>query len=203
MSEKKPDPVPEPKEEEHESEPELEEDPEPEPEKVEPEPEPPKPQYVCEFCGKVCASKRGLTAHKKACKKNPINFKKTCGSPKPKPKPKKAKPKKTPKPQEPEEIDSQPRDIPINVHITKRRRRVKPQNKKTIHITREEVISASDSESTDEEELINFIYSNYEEVKRLRKQKKRASKADMERDTFKAKQANPPVAKIPQKLSFV
>ena len=200
MSEKKLDPLPEQKEESvHESEPELEEDPEPEPE---PEPEP-KPQYVCEFCDKVCASKRGLTAHKRACKKNPINFKKTCDSPKTKAKPKKAKPKKTPKPQEPEEIDSQPRDIPINVHITKRRRRVKPKNKKTIHITREEVISASDSESTDEEELINFIYSNYEEVKRLRKQKKRASKADMERDTFKAKKANPPVAKIPQKLSFV
>ena len=118
----------------------------------------PEETYTCDDCDKVCKSKSGLTKHKKSCKKSSAS--------KIKEKPIAKQP--PPKEEDVEEIESAPPSSPIQVKITKTKRKIaKPKRK--IHIQREVVEEDSEDSETDSDEdeiLIKKIYAEYEREKR-------------------------------------
>ena len=125
----------------------------------------PDPTFTCDDCDKVCKSKSGLSKHKKSCKKGSAS--------KVKEKPIEKQP--PPKEEDIEEIESAPPSSPIQVKITKTKRKIaKPKRK--IHIQREVVEEDSEDSETDSDEdefLIKKIYQEYEREKQMRKQMKR------------------------------
>jgi len=127
----------------------------------------PKVSFDCEDCGKKCKTQGGLTRHKNtACKKNSqaklkdVPIEKTIVA-------------------EAEAIDIEQPSSPIQVKITKTKRKAK-KPKKPIHIKREVVYENSSSEElTDSDEddyLIKKIYQEYEREKELRRKIRRDKK---------------------------
>jgi hypothetical protein len=125
----------------------------------------PNDTYACDDCDKKCKSKQGLTKHKKTCKKGSASIVKE-------------KPlEKQPPPQEDdvESLETAPPSSPIQVKITKTKRKIQ-RPKRKIHIQREVIEEDSEETETDSDEdelLIKKIYREYEREKELRKQIKR------------------------------
>jgi hypothetical protein len=125
----------------------------------------PAPGYPCDDCDKVCKTKGGLNKHKKTCKKGSAS--------KVKEKPIIEQP--PPKEEDNESLDTAPPSSPIQVKITKTKRKIQKPKRK-IHIQREVIEEDSEDTETDSDEdelLIKKIYREYEAEKQLRRQIKR------------------------------
>lgn len=150
--------------------------------------------YDCDDCDKKCKSKQGLTKHKKTCKKGSAS--------KVKEKPVEKQP--PPKEEDIESLETAPPSSPIQVKITKTKRKIQ-KPKRQIHIQREvieEDSEESDTGSDEDELLIKKIYAEYEREKQLRKQIKREKRRKdrgerLGLDTRHRRQVDRPATQLP------